>query len=112
MSCLLSYLLPFPVDCGLMSQLSRPPPSVGRGPLKPLKLKRVAKLKDQEVVGVVCGTHSTAMISQDGKLFMFGSLEDDLVDSSSGRSFCPPLLFRHIVILGEDVEERRGRKRD
>ena len=64
-----------------------PPPSpVGRGPMKPLKLKRVAKLKEQEIVSVACGAHTTAMISKDGKLFMFGSLEDDLVDSSSGES--------------------------
>jgi len=57
--------------------------AVGRGPMKPLKLKRVAKLKEQEIVSVACGAHTTAMISKDGKLFMFGSLEDDLVDSSS-----------------------------
>jgi len=63
-----------------------PPPPVGRGPMKPLKLKRVAKLKEQEIVSVACGAHTTAMISKDGKLFMFGSLEDDLVDSSSGES--------------------------
>ena len=56
----------------------------GRQPPKPLKLKRMAKLKDQEVVGGACGSHATAIVTKDGKLFMFGSLEDDLVDKSTG----------------------------
>ena len=49
-----------------------------------MKLKRIAKLKDQEIAKCACGPHSSAVISKDGKLFMFGSLEEDLVDKSTG----------------------------
>ena len=56
----------------------------GRQQPKPLKLKRMAKLKDQEVVGGACGSHATAIVSKDGKMFLFGSLEDDLVDKTTG----------------------------
>ena len=57
----------------------------GRGQPKPAKLKRVAKLSKQEVCGCACGGHATAMVTRDGKLYMFGSLEDDLVDKTSGE---------------------------
>ena len=57
----------------------------GRGQPKPAKLKRMSKLSKQEVSGCACGGHATAMVSRDGKLYMFGSLEDDLVDKSSGE---------------------------
>ena len=57
----------------------------GRGQPKPSKLKRVAKLSKHEVTGCACGAHATAVVTRDGKLYMFGSLEEDLVDKSSGR---------------------------
>ena len=57
----------------------------GRGQPKPAKLKRVSKLKDQGVVSSACGGHATAMASKDGKLHMFGNLEEELVDKSSGQ---------------------------
>ena len=57
----------------------------GRGQSKPAKLKRVAKLSKQEVCGCACGGHATGMVTRDGKLYMFGSLEDDLVDKSTGK---------------------------
>ena len=63
----------------------------GRGQPKPAKLKRVSKLSKQEVSGCACGGHATAMVSRDGKLYMFGSLEDDLVDKSSGE--CVAKMF-------------------
>ena len=56
----------------------------GRGQPKPAKLKRVAKMSKQEVCWCACGGHATAMLTRDGKLHMFGSLEDDLVDKSTG----------------------------
>ena len=49
-----------------------------------MKLKRVTKLKEHEVVSSACGAHATAMVTKDGKLFMFGSLEDELTDKSTG----------------------------
>lgn len=59
--------------------------SVGaRAQPKPMKLKRINKLKDHHIVKVACGTHTSAMISKDGKLFMFGSLDEDLTEKSSG----------------------------
>lgn len=57
---------------------------MGRGQPKPAKLKRVVKLKEQEVVNCACGGHASAVVTKDGKMFMFGSLEDDLTDKSSG----------------------------
>ncbi len=50
-----------------------------------MKLKRVMKLKDQEVVSSACGAHATAMITKDGKVCMFGNLEEDLTDKASGE---------------------------
>ena len=67
----------------------------GRGQPKPAKLKRVSKLSKQDVCGCACGGHATALITREGKLYMFGSLEEDLVDKSSGewpkapQSGCP-----------------------
>lgn len=62
------------------------PPAVGgRQQPKPMKLKRILKLKEQEVMSSACGAHATAMVSKDGKLFMFGSLEEELTDKSSGE---------------------------
>ena len=57
----------------------------GRGQPKPAKLKRMAKLSKQEVCACACGGHATAMVTRDGKLYMFGSLEEDLVDKASGE---------------------------
>lgn len=51
---------------------------------KPMKLKRINKLKDHHIVKTACGTHASAMVSKDGKLFMFGSLDEDLTEKSSG----------------------------
>ena len=58
----------------------------GRQPPKPAKLKRMMKLKDHEVDYTVCGLHCSAIITKDGKLYMYGSVEEDLVDKSSGQS--------------------------
>ena len=49
-----------------------------------MKLKRINKLKDHHIVKTACGTHASAMVSKDGKLFMFGSLDEDLIEKSSG----------------------------
>ncbi|XP_011407139.1 PREDICTED: E3 ubiquitin-protein ligase MYCBP2-like, partial [Amphimedon queenslandica] len=57
---------------------------VGRQQPKPVKLKKFSKLKDQEITSCACGPHTTAFIGKDGKLFMFGALEDDLVDKTTG----------------------------
>ena len=43
------------------------------------------KIKDHEIVSCACGPHTSALISRDGKLFMFGLPEDDLVDKSTGE---------------------------
>ena len=51
---------------------------------KPMKLKRISKLKDYHIIKTACGTHTSAMISKDGKLFMFGNLDEDLTDKTSG----------------------------
>ena len=68
----------------------------GRGQPKPVKLKRVAKLNKQEVCWCACGGHATAMVSRDGKLFMFGSLEDDLVDKATG-------IYTNQFVIGLDM---------
>ena len=47
-------------------------------------MKRITKLKEHEIVTAACGPHVSAMIGKDGKLFMFGSTEEDLVDKSTG----------------------------
>lgn len=65
----------------------------GRGQPKPVKLKRVAKLSKQEVCGCACGGHATAMITRDGKLYMFGSLEEDVVDKSSGKYLIKEMYY-------------------
>lgn len=88
---LLPFLLPpssilLPLSLPLLFPLPLLPFSapVGRQQPKPVKLKRFNKVKDHEIRSCACGPHTTAMISKDGKLFMFGSLEDDIVDKTSG----------------------------
>ena len=56
-----------------------------RGQPKPTRLKKVSKLKDQEVESTACGSHATAVVSKEGKLLMFGDLEEELVDKSTGQ---------------------------
>ena len=68
-----------------MSTGSLVPAVGGRSQLMPVKLKKVAKLKDHIVVSSACGAHATAMVTKDGKLHMFGSLEAGLVDRSTGE---------------------------
>ena len=48
-----------------------------------MKLKRMAKMKDH-IVGGACGTHASCLISKDGKVFMFGHLDEDLTDKNTG----------------------------
>lgn len=59
-----------------------------RQQLKPIKLKRMSKLKDHQIVSSACGTLGTALISNEGKLFMFGNLDEDLTDKSTGEPPC------------------------
>lgn len=77
--CFVVSSLPF------LPSLPLSPPVSGRQAQKPIKLKRMMKLKEQEVVSSACGAHATAMVSKDGKVFMFGNLEEDLTDKSSGE---------------------------
>ena len=51
---------------------------------KPVKLKRIAKLKDQEVAFSACGAHSSALVTRDGKLYLFGSSDEDITDKGGG----------------------------
>lgn len=55
--------------------------------MKPAKLKRMLKLKDQHIVGGACGTHATCLISKDGKVFMFGNLDEGILDKSTGMLY-------------------------
>ena len=48
-------------------------------------MKRIAKLKDQQIVSGACGTHTMSLISKDGKVFMFGNIEKDIIDKSTGK---------------------------
>ena len=41
-------------------------------------------MKDHQAITTACGAHGTALISNEGKLFMFGNLEDDVTDKSTG----------------------------
>ena len=36
------------------------------------------------MVSSACGAHATAMVTKDGQLHMFGSLEEELVDKATG----------------------------
>ena len=56
--------------------------------VKPTKLKRIAKLKDQHIVTGACGAHTTCLISRDGKVFMFGYQDEDVLDKNTGEREC------------------------
>ena len=56
----------------------------GRQPPKPMKFKKITKLKDKEVTGCACGTHLSAIVDKEGKMYLFGQLEEDLVDKQTG----------------------------
>ena len=51
--------------------------------MMPAKLKRMAKVKDHIITGA-CGGHAICLISKEGKVFMFGELDENLTDKSSG----------------------------
>ena len=50
--------------------------------MKPAKLKRIGKLKDHHIVSGACGAHATCLISREGSVFMFGNLDEDIVEST------------------------------
>ena len=80
----LSLPLPLPPP-PLPLPLPLPPPLASRQQqVKPMKLKRMARLKDQHIVSGACGAHTTCLVSKDGKVFMFGYLEDDILDKTTG----------------------------
>jgi len=56
----------------------------GRQQNKPVKPKRIQKVKDQKIVTSACSTHASALVTSEGKLFMFGNLDEDLTDKSTG----------------------------
>ncbi|KAL5460457.1 hypothetical protein EMCRGX_G033908 [Ephydatia muelleri] len=49
---------------------------------KPMKLRRMVKMKDQEVAFTACGGHSSALVTRDGKLYLFGGFDEDVTDKS------------------------------
>lgn len=49
-----------------------------------MKLKKVGKLKDHVVISCAASQHCTALVSEEGKLFMFGNVEEDVVDKTTG----------------------------
>ena len=52
---------------------------------KPTKLKRIAKVKDSHIVSGACGGNNCCLICKEGKVFMFGPTEGDIVDKNTGR---------------------------
>ena len=52
---------------------------------KPVKLKRMARVKDQHIVSGACGSHKTYLVADDGKVFMFGSFDGDLAARPTGE---------------------------
>ena len=39
-------------------------------------------MKDQEVAFTACGGHSSALVTRDGKLYLFGGFDEDVTDKS------------------------------
>lgn len=56
----------------------------GRNPAKLSKIKKINKLKDQQVLSCAASTHCSAVVTSEGKLFMFGNMEEDIIDKSTG----------------------------
>lgn len=66
------------------SLLEPPSPARRQEQNTPMKLKRIGKVKDHHIVSGACGAHATCLISKDGKVFMFGNLDEDLLDKNTG----------------------------
>ena len=69
----------------------------GRHPAKANKPKKMTKVKDHQILSCAANTHCSALVTNDGKLFLFGNIEDDIVDKSSGTMNCgsPTSLLPH-----------------
>ena len=57
----------------------------GRQSPKPMKLKKITKMKDKEVASCACGTHVSALVDKEGKMYMFGQIEEELIDKQTGK---------------------------
>ena len=57
----------------------------GRQSPKPMKFKKITKMKDKQIASCACGTQLSAIIDKEGKMYLFGQVEDDLVDKQTGK---------------------------
>jgi len=73
---------------------------------KPTKLKRIAKVKDSHIVSGVCGGNNCSLICKEGKVFMFGPTEGDIVDKNTGRSGKRPK--RDYLVLNMEMNRFRA----
>ncbi len=58
--------------------------TAGRQP-KPTKLKRIARVKDSHILSGACGGNNCCLVCKEGKVFMFGPTEGDIVDKNTGE---------------------------
>ena len=53
---------------------------------KPIPYKEIEKVKDTGIMSASCGNHTTAMLSKEGQLYMFGDLPiSGITDEATGE---------------------------
>ena len=53
---------------------------------KPIPYKKIEKVKDVGIISASCGNHTTALLSKEGQLYMFGDLPiSGITDEASGE---------------------------
>ena len=58
-------------------------------------MKKINKLKDHQVLSWAASTNCSAAVTTEGKLFMFGKVDEDIIDKTTGlytKSFSTSLF--------------------
>lgn len=61
---------------------------------KPIPYKKIEKVKDVGIISASCGNHTTALLSKEGQLYMFGDLPiSGITDEATGKKSLYTIAF-------------------
>ena len=61
---------------------------------KPIPYKKIEKVKDVGIISASCGNHTTALLSKEGQLYMFGDLPiSGITDEATGEDSLYAILY-------------------
>ena len=61
---------------------------------KPIPYKKIEKVKDVGIISASCGNHTTALLSKEGQLYMFGDLPiSGITDEATGEDSLYAIMY-------------------